>query len=160
MSITKVATSHANSGAGQNVGEVLSGLLLEKLGGDKPDVVIVFASPDLDLPALLASIDAACTPGVMVGCSSSGEFSGCATNSGSVSAMAIRSDDILFNAGLGKGLRESRADAVDQVMSVFRGANHTDFPYRSALLLTDALAGLTEELIDEITIRTGGTYQL
>ena len=50
--------------------------------------------------------------------------------------------------------------ALEQVMPVFTGAAHTDFPYRCALVMTDALASYTDDMIHEMTVRTGGTYQL
>jgi hypothetical protein len=74
--------------------------------------------------------------------------------------MAIRSDEILFRAGLGKGLRQDLGGALEQVMPVFTGSEHPDFPYRSALVLTDALAGYVDEIIHDMMLRTGGTYQL
>jgi hypothetical protein len=74
--------------------------------------------------------------------------------------MAIRADDILFRARLGTGLRENSGGALKQVMPVFSGSEHPDFPYRSALVLTDALAGYVDEIIHEMMVLTGGTYQL
>jgi hypothetical protein len=74
--------------------------------------------------------------------------------------MAIRSDTMLFNVAIGKGLRTSRPDAVNQIEHVFSASRHTDYPYRCALVLTDALAGYAESLIHDITVMTGGTYQL
>ena len=77
-----------------------------------------------------------------------------------MSVMAIRTDEILFRAGLGRGLRQDLSGALEQVMPVFTGSDHPDFPYRSALVLTDALAGYVDEIIHDMMLRTGGTYQL
>jgi len=75
--------------------------------------------------------------------------------------MAIRSDDIRFNAAVGKNLRSGgKENAISQILPVFTANQHTDYPYRCALVLTDSLAGHTDDLIHEITVRTGGTYQL
>jgi hypothetical protein len=74
--------------------------------------------------------------------------------------MAIRSDEILFNAAVGTGLRNDRVDSISQILPVFTASEHTDYPYRFALVLTDALAGYADELIHEITLHTKGTYQL
>ncbi|MFC0250988.1 FIST signal transduction protein [Massilia consociata] len=123
-------------------------------------MLIVFASPEFAFQPLLSALETACQPRLLVGCSSAGEFSGCSTGTASVSVMAIRTDDILFRAGLGKGLRSNPSSALDQVMPVFSGGDHPEFPYRSALVLTDALAGYVDEIIHEMTVRTGGTYQL
>jgi hypothetical protein len=160
MANTKVAVSHTLLCSPETASRVLAKSIFEKLNGSRPDVLIVFASPEIDYRPLLAALEAACQPRVLVGCSSAGEFSGCATGHASVSVMAIRTDDILFRAGLGIGLRQDFNGTLEQVMPVFTGSDHPDFPYRSALVLTDALAGCVDEVIHEMMLRTGGTYQL
>ncbi|QYF93922.1 hypothetical protein KY495_01385 [Massilia sp. PAMC28688] len=128
--------------------------------GAAPDALIVFMSPMFDYRLLLQALREGCTPGVMVGCSSAGEFSGAADANASVSVLAIAGDDMRFNAAIGRGVDHDRDGAIAQIMPVFTGASHPDLPYRSALVLTDALAGHTDELIHEITVKTGGAYQL
>lgn len=160
MSINQVVVSHTTLSSESEAAKFLAGEVLTKLGGNSPDVLILFASPEFDYVTLLEAIEQGCSPKILVGCSSAGEFSGCKDNNASVSLMAIRSEDILFNAVLGTGLRGAPAAAVDQIMPVFTGSVHRDFPYRCALVLTDALAGYTDEMIHELTVRTGGTYQL
>lgn len=160
MANTLVAVSHTFLCAPEAASRALSEPILGKLHGRRPDVLIVFASPEFDYQPLLAALDAACQPRLLVGCSSAGEFSGCATGNASVSVMAICADEILFRAGLGIGLRKNLSGALDQVMPVFSGSDQPDFPYRSALVLTDALAGHVDELIHEMMVLTGGTYQL
>lgn len=160
MANTLVAVSHTFLCAPEPASGALAESILDKLHGARPDVLIVFASPEFDYQPLLVALDAACQPRLLVGCSSAGEFSGCATGNASVSVMAICADDILFRAGLGTGLRNGSSSALDQVMPVFSGGDHPDFPYRNALVLTDALAGYVDEIIHEMMVRTGGTYQL
>lgn len=160
MANTIVAVSHTHLCSPEAASRVLAESIVEKLNGSRPDVLIVFASPEYEYQPLLAALETACQPRVLVGCSSAGEFSGCTTGNSSVSVMAIRTDDILFRAGLGTGLRENFSGALEQVMPVFTGSDHPDFPYRSALVLTDALAGYVDEIIHEMMLRTGGTYQL
>lgn len=160
MANTIVAVSHTVLCEPQAASRAIAESILAKLNGSGPDVLIVFASPAFDYQPLLAALEAACRPRLLVGCSSAGEFSGCAAGNASVSVMAIRSDDILFRAGLGTGLRENFTNALDQVMPVFSGSAHPGFPYRSGLVLTDALAGYVDEIIHEMMVLTGGTYQL
>ncbi|WP_295998942.1 FIST N-terminal domain-containing protein [Rugamonas sp.] len=160
MAINQVAVSHTMLRDEGEAGSFLAAQVVEKLGGQSPNVLIVFASPEFDYVALLQAIEAGCKPDIMVGCSSAGEFSGCKDGNASVSLMAIRAEDMLFNAALGKGIAAGPIPALDQIMPVFTGAQHHDFPYRCALVLTDALAGYTDDMIHEITVRTGGTYQL
>ena len=160
MSLNQVVVSHTTLRAEAEAGKFLADEVLEKLGGASPDVLIVFASPEFDYVPLLEAIERGCKPRLMVGWSSAGEFSGCKSSNASASLMAIRAQDMRFNAVLGSGLRANPAAALDQVMPVFTGAEHSDFPYRCALVLTDALAGYTDDMIHEMTVRTGGTYQL
>lgn len=160
MSITKVAVSHTSLRDADEAGKFLAAEVLDKLCGASPDLLIVFASPEFAYHDLLTSLESACNPGLMVGCSSAGEFSGCKDSNSSASVLAIKADDMRFNAALGVGLRARPGTALDQIMPVFTGAQHPEFPYRSAMVLTDALAGYTDEMVHEITLRTGGTYQL
>lgn len=160
MAMTQVVVSHTTLRSDGEAGAWLAASVRDKLHGALPDVLIVFASPEFNYQLLLAAINRDCPPRVLVGCSSAGEFSGCATSNASASVMAIRSDDILFRSVVATGLRIDRGAALRDVMPVFTGAEHSDHPYRSALVLTDALAGFADEMIHEITVLTGGTYQL
>ena len=160
MSLTQVVVSHTTLRPEREAGNFLAQEVLGKLGGATPDVLILFASQAFNYAALLAAIDQGCAPRILVGCSSAGEFSGCNDSNASASVMAILGQDMRFNAAVGRGLRANPLHAVEQVMPVFTGAEHTDFPFRCALVLTDALAGYTDDMIHELTVRTGGTYQL
>lgn len=160
MPNTKVAVSHTTLCLPDAAGRAVADAILQKLDAERPDVLIIFASPEFDFQPLLNAVDTACRPRLLVGCSSAGEFSGCATGNASVSAMAIRSDDILFQAGLGTGLGDDPGSAIEQILPVFSGERHPDFPFRNALVLTDALAGYVDEIIHGMMVATGGTYQL
>lgn len=160
MSNTIVAVSHTTLCEPDAAGRAVADAIFQRLDGERPDVLIIFASPEFEFQPLLNAVDTACRPRLLVGCSSAGEFSGCATGNASVSAMAIRSDDILFQAGLGTDLRDNGRNAIEQILPVFSGEKHPDFPYRNALVLTDALAGHVDELIHGMMVATGGTYQL
>jgi hypothetical protein len=160
MALTQAVVSHTALRSSHEAGAYLAKSVLEKLDGATPDVLILFASPDYSYLELLAAINEHCRPRILVGCSSAGEFSGCATGNSSASVMAIRSKDILFNAAVGTGLRNERADAIRRILPAFTASEHMDYPYRCALVLTDVLAGHADDLIHEITVQTGGTYQL
>jgi hypothetical protein len=158
--MTQVIVSHTTLASSVDAGGYLGKTVSEKLDGKSPDVVIVFVSPEFAYSEILDAINKQCRPRFLIGCSSAGEFSGRSTGNSTASVMAISSETILFNAALGKGLRNSRSEAVKQIEHVFTANQHTDFPYRCALVLTDALAGFAEDLIQDITVLTGGTYQL
>jgi hypothetical protein len=127
--------------------------------GEHPDAVIVFASSRFDYEQLLSSLQSACQPSVLVGASSAGEFTGNRRGEGTVSALAFRSSDIQVAAGLGRGVSTDRLKAAHEVVAAFRGVDGGPFPYRSALVLTDALAGHADDLVDQLTVLTAGKYQ-
>ncbi|MCU1533311.1 MAG: hypothetical protein JWO49_2882 [Arthrobacter sp.] len=160
MSPTLVAVGHTVLSNPTAAGIELASQIHEKIGTGRLDAVIVFSSPSFPYEELLASIEEACHPAILVGCSTAGEFSGCHNGTASASIMAIRSDDIKFSAGLGRNLRASRAGVVESLIPSFTGKSKSEFPYKAALVLTDALAGSADELIHELTVRTGGAYQL
>lgn len=66
---------------------------------------------------------------------------------------------MFFKTVLGRGLRSNRADAAKTLVSNLVGNAKPQFPHRTLLLLADALAGYTDELIQDLTNLTGGTYQ-
>lgn len=160
MSDNLVAVSHTRLRDARLAAQALYESTSIRLGGAAPDALLVFASPEYDYGLLLTELDTVFQPKLLVGCSSAGEFSGGASDNGSISVMAIKADDILFQAALGTGLRDNPDRALQQIAPVFSGSAHPDFPYRGALVLTDALAGYVEDIIHEILVLTGGTYQL
>jgi hypothetical protein len=154
---TVAYTSEADSAL---AGKALGDQIRAGLGGVEPDALIVFASSRHDYPALLAAIQRSCAPKVMVGCSSAGEFITEQRGEGSVSAVALRSADMQFVPALGRNLSTDRAGAARQIASSFRGLRSPKHQYRSALVLTDALAGYIDDLIEHLNIETGGAYSL
>ncbi len=135
---TVVFTSEADSAAaGKEIGERLR----SGLSGHAPDAVMLFASSRHDYEVLLKAIHESCRPGVLVGCSSAGEFVSHERAEGAVSAVGLRSNQMRFAAGLGRNLREDRLGATEQIASSFKGPQSHQFPHRAALVLVDALAG-------------------
>nr|MDQ3369078.1 FIST C-terminal domain-containing protein [Myxococcota bacterium] len=49
--------------------------------------------------------------------------------------------------------------AATQVVSAFSGLRSREYPYRAALVLTDALAGHADDLIEQLTVATSGAYE-
>jgi hypothetical protein len=140
-------------------GRDLSHMIAEALPGRPPDAVVVFAAPHYGHERLLEALHTACRPKVLVGASSAGEFTGEVRAEGAACALALRADDVLFTAGLGRGLSRDPAAAARQLVSTFHGLNNSTYPHRSALVMADALAGHTDELVDELTVATSGQYQ-
>jgi hypothetical protein len=65
-----------------------------------------------------------------------------------------------FSAGVGRNLREDREAAAEEIVSSFQGPGNHRYLFRSALVLTDALAGHADGLIETINLRTAGAYTL
>lgn len=142
--------------AGQEMGREI----VTALDGEAPDALIVFCSSKYDYPKLLTSLRDTCNPKVMVGCSSAGEFTNAMRGEGSASALALKSAEMQFVPALGRNLTADRAAAARQMASSFRGLRSPKFPYRAALVLTDALAGFIDDLVESLNLETGGTYRL
>ncbi|MCO7223481.1 FIST signal transduction protein [Pleionea sp. CnH1-48] len=124
------------------------------------DALVVFASSTHRYPSLLKALDEHCNPKVLVGCSSAGEFSHAQVEENSVSVMAISSDTMHFYAHLESGLRENTEEVASRLAHKFSPYKHADCHHRSALILTDALAGGVELLIEQLTLCSSAQYQL
>jgi hypothetical protein len=143
----------------QKAGESLAQQITEKLGAEAPDVIIVFASSTYDYSQLLEAIQKQCSPVLLLGCSSAGEFISKSQGENSVSAVAIRSDQMHFAVGLGQDIHGNVEQAAKDVVSTFHGITDQTYEYRTSLVLADALAGYTDTLIDHLNQLTAGTYQ-
>lgn len=153
---TVVFTKETNSAA---AGRDLGRRLREGLSGHEPDAVIVFASSQHEYVALLEGIHESCRPGALVGCSSAGEFVSGDRGEGSASAVGICSDVMRFTAGLGRNLRADRAVTAKEIAGSFQGLTTHQYPHRAALLLADALAGYTDDFIEQLSLATLGKYR-
>jgi hypothetical protein len=152
--MTECSVVYTNLSNSEDAGTYLGSEIFKNLAQQSPDVVIVFASSIYDYLALLQAIERACRPRIMVGCSSAGEFINGAQGEGSASAVAIRSTEIQFAAGLGNQLRTDRDKAARQIVSSFTGLNSHNYLYHSALVLTDALAGHADDLVEQLNLLT------
>ena len=148
-------TQDGSDEAGSDLGRQIS----DAFSAQSPDVVIVFASSRFDYERLLTSLSDACSPGLLVGSSSAGEFTGDHRGEGTACALAIQSTDIRASAGLGREVSRHRAQAAADAVASFHGVGATGLPYRSAVVMTDALAGHADELVRELTVLTSGAYQ-
>jgi len=158
--MAEYAVAQADALESGRAGAALGEQLLEGLGGQAPHAVIVFASARYEHAELLHALRDSCSPRVLVGASSAGEFTSDAPHEHSACAIGLWAPEMSFSSGLGRGIAADARAAADQATQGFQGVNSPDYPYRTALVLTDALAGHAETLIEQITLRTGGGYQL
>jgi hypothetical protein len=144
-----------SSAAGRALGEGIAAAL----PGDPPDAVVDYASPRHRPEELLAELRSRCRPGVLVGASSAGEFTRAVRGEDMACALALRGPEMEFAAALGRGLRRDPAGAAGAIVAGFRGRSGGQFPHRCALVMTDALAGHAQQLVEELTLATAGRYQ-
>lgn len=131
----------------------------DAFSGAAPDAVVVFASAQHDYQALLQSIAEQSGTKTIVGSSSAGEFDESRRGEGYVSALALRSPQIRCAIGVGRDISRDAEAAARSVAAGFKGINRPSLPYRSALVMTDALAGHADALVEELTVATGGNYR-
>jgi len=138
--------------------EIADGIA-RSLPGNPPDALILFASPTYDQPALLRAVNELCRPKLLVGASSAGEFTREKQGTGLACALALRSSEIEFSAAVGRKLSEDTGAAAREMSKAFKGLTESRFAYRAALVMTDALAGHANELVDALTVATSARYQ-
>jgi hypothetical protein len=156
--MTEVAAVHTTAQDAAAAARDLGEQIAAKLSG-AADAVILFASSAFDYAELLQGLQAACSPGILVGSSSAGEFTHGTAGTGTASALSIRSPHLKFSVGIGHGVSRDGRSAARELVSGFQGLN-SEFPYRAALVMSDALAGHAEALVEELTLRTSGRYVL
>ncbi|MEO8043580.1 MAG: FIST N-terminal domain-containing protein [Spartobacteria bacterium] len=158
MSQTDTAVVYSSvddsAAAGRDLGEQI-----KKNLKSAPDALILFVSPKYDGPTLVRAVKAACAPALIVGCSSAGEFTSETQGEGKACAVAISSSQLRFTAGMGRGIGQNRSRVAQDMAANFRCGETGAQEYCAALILTDALAGHADELIEELTRVTGGNHQ-
>ena len=132
--------------------------LRTQFGNIPPDVVILFSASRHNAAALLRGLEEACSPKIIVGCSSAGEFTNDMIGEGHVCALGIRSSDLTFAVGTSRKLAENREAAAREIVATFNQPGDPS-AYSAALVLTDGLAGHADELIEHLTFLTGGNHQ-
>jgi hypothetical protein len=155
MDTVAVSTTQADSAAaGAALAEQINAALPLP-----PHVIIVFAAPTYDHPLLLKALRDGAPSAIIVGASSAGEFTSDRLGVGLATALAIRDEESQFTAAVGHNLKGDPAGAARKIAHSFAGHSDHSFPHRSALILTDALAGYTDALTDALTLETAGEYQ-
>jgi len=126
--------------------------------GAAPQALMVFAAPSYDHERLLAELADACPDTLIVGASSAGEFMNHLRGEGLICALGLSGEDVRFSIGVAGDIGTNPTAAARQIASSFSGISDYTLPYKSALVMTDALAGHADLLVDELTLATGGQY--
>lgn len=124
-----------------------------------PDVVIVFAAATYDHHVLLTALKATCSPRIIVGCSSAGEFTNVSLGTDQACALALHSTEMAFQAVLAPDFHQHIVESSRSIADAFKQSQTDDYTYRYALLLTDALSGNVDAMIEQLTLATSGSYQ-
>ena len=149
---------HTNVPDSREAGHALGSQIAEALD-TPPEAIILFVSPLYDQQELLKAFKQVCSASIIVGCSSAGEFTSSIQGEGLACALALSSPEMHFAAGIGRGLRENPVQAAKELIASFAGTSTHAYRHRSALILTDALPGQVDELVEQLTLLTAGNYQ-
>lgn len=157
--MTHSITVHSNTNDSWSAGRQIGRQIHLGLDGKAASAIIVFASSRHNFESLLAGIHESCKSAAVIGSSSAGEFTSDAYDEGAASAMAFHSDELLFTPALGRGLRQDREAAAHAVIQSFRGTRDHQYAFKTAVVLTDALAGHADDFVEQLTKLTLGEYQ-
>jgi hypothetical protein len=157
--VTESAVIYSSARDPAQVARELCGQISDAFHGEVPDVMVLFASPQYDQAALLVEIKERCRPRLLIGASSAGEFTNEMRGDGLTCALALRSNELRFSGGVGRHLSQDTGRAARELCATFRGLSGHSATYHSALILTDALAGHAEQLVEQLTLVTAGKYQ-
>lgn len=127
-------------------GEAVAKTALEKAKGQKPDIVLLFASTFHDLNLVKAGVLSVTGDIQLVGCTSAGEFNEADITHNGVVCAFISSDTHKFYSGMGRHVTYDEISAVQQAVKDFP-AMVEGYPYRSAMIFLDGLIGKGEEIV-------------
>lgn len=157
--MTQTTTALVNERDSTRAGVELGLHVRTAFDGHAPDAMIVFASAAHDYGALLKALAETAGTTTIVGSSSAGEFTHHSSGEGRISALAIRSQTMRFKVGLGRNVDKDPVAAARQAAASFAGIASSALPNRAALVMTDALAGHADTLVEELTVATRGNYR-
>lgn len=134
--------------------------LIEQLttGVARPAAIVLFAAPTYEHDVLLKRLSDR-TRAPVIGASSAGEFANDVQGEGTATALALGGDDIRVAVSCGRNISADPAKAARELVAGFEGLRDIRPGHRSALVMTDALAGHADRLVDELTLATAGQYQ-
>ena len=139
---TKVATAMASGDVSHASNELIA-RVKATLGDDRPQLLVLFCSTAQPLADASRRVADAFPDVTLIGASTAGEFteSGDAKSSSALFALA---GSFRTHAGIGTGLKANPERAIRQALEGLPG-QVIGYPYRTAILLLDPLAGNGEE---------------
>ena len=155
----QVATAATSARVPATMVEDIAIQTAERLGIASPKAIVVFAAPDVAHEELLLLLRRRWPEAAIVGSSSAGEFADGGLDEAHVSVLAIGGEDVSVSAVIGRGRASDTADVARQIATGFSAQNDHARPYRSALVMADALSGRMDELVHDLTVATGGEHK-
>jgi methyl-accepting chemotaxis protein len=119
---------------------------LAKLKGKKPNLAVLFGSVNYRLDEVIQVIRKHLGDVPLTGCSASGEFTEESVVKKGLALALIASDNHQFFTGSANQIRENGLKSIQAATSKFP-SDVEGFPYQSAMLLIDGLAGKGEETV-------------
>ena len=113
--------------------------------GPAPKLLLVFASEELDLPALLVGINERTSDAPLIGCSTAGEIATDGPGDAGVVVVALGGDGMSVETGVARNASASLRDAGATAAGCLEDLEERE--YRALLLLTDGLAGDQQEIV-------------
>lgn len=119
---------------------------LKKLGPKKPNIAIIFAASNYDPQEVVNGIKSVISDVPMMGCTSAGTFTEEEVTTNGLACALISSDNYKFFTGIAQNVSYSPIEAIKNASRNFPSFSN-NFPYRSAMILLDGLAGKGEEIV-------------
>lgn len=112
-----------------------------------PTFAVLFSSIKYDYSAIVRGIKSIIGEKItIIGCSSAGQFSEENFSKEGIACAFISSDNYQFFSGIGTNLKDNPIGAIENAIRPFP-QDVPEFPYQSAILFVDGLAGKGEEAV-------------
>jgi methyl-accepting chemotaxis protein len=136
----------SRGGDGREAGRSAADRALTEQGVDRVDLCQVFCADGYEYEAVIAGVrESVGEEATLIGCSATGQFTDETVANDGVLVSTMASDSIKVFTSLGTGLRDNVAGTVREAVDPLP-EEVDDYPYYSAMVLHDGLAGLGEQL--------------
>ena len=147
----RVGTAMSDNPDALEAGKAAASAAVEHLSGEAPALVMVFTTPQYDLPALLAAVRSITGEALLIGCTGSGEIvdGQYLAFGGGVGVMAMTAGPYRFAAASAAGIAadpQSLDRAGRDLARAARGRAGAS-PHAAAVLITDSLLGDLQQFV-------------
>jgi hypothetical protein len=147
----RVGIGSCTRGEAFEAGREAASAAVAPLEGANAGLVLVFATPRYDLPALLQGVRSVTGDALLVGCTGSGEIVGgqYLGFGGGVGVLAMTAGPYRFAAASASGI-EGDLDGVGQTLARVARGQVGNSPNGAALLITDSLLGDLQQFVQGV----------